>query len=120
MPRVIRGSRKRNRRRKIMKRAKGYFGAKSKLYRSAKEAVDKSLSYAYAHRRRKKREFRNLWTIRINAAARLSGLSYSRFINGLKRANVQMDRKVLAQLAVENPDAFKAVAEAAKAALGGK
>jgi large subunit ribosomal protein L20 len=117
MPRVIRGSRKRNRRRKIMKRAKGYFGAKSKLYRTAKEATEHGLKYAYAHRRRKKREFRSLWAIRINAAARLHGLSYSRLIHGLKRADIGLDRKALAELAKEDPTAFKAVAEAAKAAL---
>jgi large subunit ribosomal protein L20 len=117
MPRVKRGNRKLKRRRKILKRAKGYFGAKSKLYRTAKEAVERSLLYAYAHRRRRKRDFRNLWIIRINAAARLHGLSYSRFVWGLKRAGVGMDRKVLAQLAAEEPVAFKAVVETAKAAM---
>ncbi|UCF81743.1 MAG: 50S ribosomal protein L20 [Acidobacteriota bacterium] len=117
MPRVKRGNRKLKRRRKILKRAKGYFGAKSKLYRTAKEAVEHSLLYAYAHRRRRKRDFRNLWILRINAAARLHGLSYSRFVWGLKRADIKMDRKVLAQLAAEEPAAFKAVVEAAKAAM---
>ena len=117
MPRVTRGPRKRKRRSKILKRTKGYFGAKSKLYRSAKEALEHSLLYAYAHRRLRKRDFRNLWILRINAATRLHGLSYSRFIHGLHRAGVQMDRKVLAQLASEEPAAFKAVAEIAKAAL---
>jgi large subunit ribosomal protein L20 len=117
MPRVKRGSKKTQRRKKLLGRAKGYFGTKSKAYRIAKQAVDRSLLYAYRDRRQKKRNFRSLWIVRINAAARLNGLSYNRLISGLKRAGSELDRKVLADLAVRDPEAFAAIAETAKQAL---
>lgn len=100
-----------------MKLAKGYFGAKSKLYRAANQAVMKSLKYAYTGRRLKKRDFRKLWIARINAAARINGLSYSRMINGLKVAGIEINRKVLADLAVNDAAAFAQIAQAAKDAL---
>lgn len=106
MPRVKRGSLRRAKRRRLLARAKGFYQAKSKLYRAAKEAVDTSLGYAFVGRRRKKRDFRRLWVIRINAAARLHDLSYSQFMNGLKLAGVVLDRKTLADLAVREPEAF--------------
>ncbi|MFW6381596.1 MAG: 50S ribosomal protein L20 [Bacillota bacterium] len=106
MPRVKRGNKARKRRKRVLKMAKGYFGSKSKLFRPAKQAVMKSLDYAYRHRRTKKREFRRLWITRINAAARQQGLSYSRFINGLKQADIEIDRKMLADLAVNDEQAF--------------
>lgn len=102
---------------KVLKKAKGYYGARSKLFKTAKQAVIKAGQYAYRDRRQRKRQFRALWITRINAAARLHGLSYSRLINGLNRANVDIDRKVLADIAVHDPDAFGAIAEQAKAAL---
>jgi large subunit ribosomal protein L20 len=117
MPRVKRGSKKTQRRKKVLNRAKGYYGTKSKAHRIAKQAVDRSLLYAYRDRRQKKRAFRSLWIVRINAAARLNGLSYNRLINGLKKAGSELDRKVLADLAVRDPQAFTAVAEVAKQAL---
>jgi large subunit ribosomal protein L20 len=104
-------------RRKILKLAKGYWGLKSKTYRIAREAVMKSQMYAFIGRRQKKREFRQLWIARINAAARLNGLSYSRFIYGLKAANINLDRKVLAEIAISDPSAFTSLADKAKAAL---
>ncbi len=104
MPRVKRGNKARKRRKKVLKNAKGFFGSRSRLFRPANEAVMKSLDYAYRDRRRKKREFRRLWITRINAAARQNGLSYSRFINGLKQANVEIDRKILADMAVNDKD----------------
>ncbi|HEY8443654.1 MAG TPA: 50S ribosomal protein L20 [Clostridia bacterium] len=104
-------------RRKILKLAKGYFGGKSKLYRVARQAVMKSLMYAYIGRRLRKRDFRKLWIARINAAARLNGLSYSRFMYGLKNAGINLNRKMLADLAVNDAAAFSALAEKAKAAL---
>lgn len=100
-------------RRKIMRLAKGYFGSKSRSYRIAREAVMKSQMYAFIGRRRKKREFRQLWIARINAAARMNGLSYSKFMHGLKVANIDLNRKVLAEIAVSDPVAFKALAETA-------
>ena len=103
--------------RKIMKQAKGYFGAKSKLYRVAREAVMKSLNYAYVGRKLRKRDLRSLWITRINAAARLNGLSYSKLMHGLKAAGINLNRKVLAELAVSDAAAFTALAEKAKAAL---
>jgi large subunit ribosomal protein L20 len=115
--RVTRGSRRTSKRKKVLKQAKGYYGAKSKSYRVAKEAVEKSLSYAYRDRRNRKREFRRLWIVRINAGARLNGLSYNRLIDGLKRAGCQINRKMLADLAVEDPSGFAAIAETAKQAL---
>ena len=117
MPRVKRGFKARRRRNKILKLAKGYRGARSKLFRSATEAVDRALNYAYRDRKVKKRDFRALWIARINAAARLNGLSYSRLIHGLKLAEVGLDRKIMADLAVNDPEGFTVVAEAAKAKL---
>jgi large subunit ribosomal protein L20 len=116
MPRVKRGTHRRAKRKKLLKRAKGYYATKSKLYQAAQEAVDKALNYAYSGRRRKKRDFRRLWVVRINAAARANGLSYGEFINGLKRAGVELDRKSLADLAVNHPAAFARVAEQAQQA----
>lgn len=101
-------------RRKIMKAAKGYFGAKSKQYRAAKEQVARSLRYAYIGRKLRKRDFRQLWITRINAAARMNGMSYSRFMNGLKKANIDLNRKVLADMAVNDPVAFSKLVECAK------
>ncbi|OQY24107.1 MAG: 50S ribosomal protein L20 [Desulfobacteraceae bacterium 4572_35.2] len=115
MPRVKRGFKARRRRNKVLKLAKGYRGARSKLFRSATEAVDRALNYAYRDRRVKKRDFRALWIARINAAARLDGVSYSRLIFGLKKAEIALDRKVLAEIAVTDPAAFSAVVEKAKA-----
>jgi len=117
MPRVKRGTKARNRRKKIMKLAKGNVGGRRKLYRQARETVEKGLTYAYRDRKVRKREFRSLWIVRINAAVRGFGLSYNRFIEGLKRAGLEMDRKVLADLAARDEAAFGAIAERAKAAL---
>ena len=103
-------------RRKILKQAKGYFGAKSKLYRTAREQVMKSGQYAYIGRKQKKRDFRALWITRINAACRLNDISYSRFVSGLKKANVSLNRKVLADMAVREPEAFAKLVEVAKKA----
>jgi large subunit ribosomal protein L20 len=116
MPRVKRGTVRRAKRKRLLKRAKGFYANKSKLYRAAKESVDKALNYAYSGRRRKKRDFRRLWVIRINAAAREHGLTYGELIRGLKVAGVALDRKSLAELAVNHPAAFKTVAEQAKGA----
>jgi large subunit ribosomal protein L20 len=116
MPRVKRGVIRRAKRRKLLARAKGFYQTKSKLYRSAKEAVDTSLNYAFVGRRRKKRDFRRLWITRIGAAARLNGLSYSKLINGLKTVGIGLDRKTLADLAVREPDAFAHLATQAKEA----
>ena len=116
MPRVNRGPIRRKKRRRLLARAKGFFQTKSKLYRAAKEAVDTSLAYAYVGRRRKKRDFRRLWVIRINAAARENGLSYSQFISGLKTAGVGLDRKALADLAIREPNAFAHLALQAREA----
>ena len=115
MPRVKRGVTARARHKKILKQAKGYYGARSRVYRVAKQAVIKAGQYAYRDRKQRKRQFRALWIVRINAAARLCGISYSRFINGLNKANVAIDRKVLADLAVRDMDAFAQIAEIAKA-----
>lgn len=114
--RIKRGVNAAKKRRKILKQAKGYFGAKSKLYRTAREQVMKSGQYAYVGRKQKKRDFRALWIIRINAACRLNDISYSRFISGLKKANVTLNRKVLADMAVREPDAFANLVEVAKKA----
>ncbi len=108
--RVKRGFKARRRRKKILKLAKGFRGGRSKLYRTAADSVDKALQYAYRDRRTRKRDFRSLWIVRINAAARLNNLSYSRFITGLKRENVGLDRKILADLAVSDPNAFSRLA----------
>ena len=107
----------RRRHKKILKLAKGYRGAKSKLFRTANEAVMKSLVYAYVGRKRKKRDFRQLWIARINAAARMNDMSYSRFMNGLKKANVEINRKMLSEIAIADPAAFTSLVEQAKAAL---
>jgi large subunit ribosomal protein L20 len=117
MPRVKRGVTTKARHNKILRKAKGYYGARSKLYRTAKQAVIKAGQYAYRDRRQRKRQFRALWIARINAASRLHELSYSRFINGLKMAEIELDRKVLADIAVHDPAAFGVLAEQAKAAL---
>ena len=116
MPRVKRGSKRRERRKKILGLAKGYFLTKGKLYRSAKESVDRAGNFAYVGRRRKKRDFRRLWIIRINAAARQHDMSYSQLIAGLKRAGVGLDRKSLADIAVADPAGFKVLVESARAA----
>ena len=115
MPRVKRGFKARQRRNKVLKLAKGYRGARSKLFRSATEAVDRALNYAFRDRRVKKRDFRALWITRINAASRINGLSYSKLIHGLKTAKVEIDRKVLADLAVSDPAGFAELATLAKA-----
>jgi large subunit ribosomal protein L20 len=116
MPRVKRGVRAHARHKKVMKMAKGYRGGRRRLYRSAREGVDKALCYAFRDRRVRKREFRNLWIIRINAAVRPLGLSYSRFINQLDKANIKLDRKVLADLAVFYPEDFSRIVELAQKA----
>jgi large subunit ribosomal protein L20 len=118
MSRVKRGTVRKNRRKKILKQAKGYYGLKSRGHRIAKQAVDRSLAFAYRDRRQKKRQMRRLWITRINAAARINGLSYSRLISGLKQIGSELDRKVLADLAVRDAAAFAKLAEAAKQALG--
>lgn len=111
--RVKRGTKARKRRQKVLKLAKGYRGGRSKLYRTAADSVDKALMYAYRDRRRRKRDFRQLWIARINAAARLNELSYSRFMHGLKLAGVELDRKVLAELAISDPPGFARIAKLA-------
>ncbi|MEP6920736.1 MAG: 50S ribosomal protein L20 [bacterium] len=117
MPRAKRGNKRLERRKKILKLAKGYRGTKSKLYRSAKESVERGLNFAYTGRKLKKRDFRSLWIVRIGAAARLNGLNYSQFMHGLKLAGIELDRKVLADLAANQPEAFAAVAVQAQGAL---
>ena len=120
MPRAKRGNKRLERRKKILKLAKGYRGTKSKLYRSAKESVERGLNFAYTGRKLKKRDFRSLWIVRIAAAARLNGLNYSQLMHGLKLAGVELDRKVLADFAAKDPETFKALAEQAKSALDNK
>lgn len=117
MARVKRGVTARKKHKKVLKKAKGYYGARSRVYRVANQAVTKAGQYAYRDRRQKKRQFRRLWIVRINAAARMFDLSYSRLINGLSKAEIEIDRKVLADLAVHDIDAFGKIAEQAKAAL---
>jgi large subunit ribosomal protein L20 len=117
MPRVKRSVHARKKRRKVLNEASGYWGLKHSSYKRAKEQVERSLVYAYRDRKTKKRVLRRLWIIRINAAARQHGLSYNQFISGLKKADIELDRKVLADLAVSEPEAFGAIAEQAKAAL---
>ncbi len=117
MPRVKRGSKHLKKRKRILKLAKGYYGARSKLYRTAREAVDRALAYSYRDRRTKKRDFRRLWIIRINAAARINNLSYSKFMYGLKQSGIILDRKVLADIAVRDPNAFAQLAKKAQEAL---
>jgi large subunit ribosomal protein L20 len=119
MPRVKRGTKRRAKRKKILERASGYFLTKSKLYRSAKEAVERGLKFAYSGRKQRKRQFRSLWIVRIGAAAKLNGMSYNQFIHGLKKAGVELDRKILADLAVKDAAAFKSLAEQARGAIGG-
>jgi len=114
MPRVKRGVTSRRRHNRILDQAKGYFGGRSKLFKTAREAVERGWKYAYRDRKQRKRVFRALWIARINAAAREHGMSYSRFMDGLKRANVEIDRKLLAQLAVSDPKAFSDLAALAK------
>ena len=114
MARVKGAMHTRKRRKKILKLAKGYRGAKSKLFKTANQAVMKSLTYAYRDRKQKKRNFRQLWITRINAAARMNDISYSKFMNGLKKAGITLNRKVLADMAVSDPEAFKALVETAK------
>ena len=115
--RVKRGVKRRQRRNRWLKLAKGFFLAKHNLYNIARQAVEKALGYAYAGRRIRKRDFRGIWIVRIGAAARLNGLSYSRFMDGLKRANVELDRKVLAEIAVADPQGFARLADQARQAL---
>ncbi len=117
MPRVKRGTKRRESRKKTLALAKGFFLTKSKLHRAAQEAVEKSLKYGYVGRKLKKRDFRSLWIVRIGAGARLAELSYSRFMDGIKKAGITLNRKILADLAYNDPPAFSALAEQAKAAL---
>ena len=117
MPRAKRGNKRLERRKKILKLAKGYRGTKSKLYRSAKESVERGLNFAYTGRKLKKRDFRSLWIVRIGAACRLNGINYSQFMHGLKVAGIELDRKVLADLAVNQPDGFANLAGQAKDAI---
>ena len=114
MTRVKRGFKRAQRRKRMMKFAKGFYGAKSRLYRSAKEAVEKALGYAYRGRKERKRDFRSLWIVRINAACNQNDTSYSKFMGGLKKDNIALDRKVLADLAVRNPEAFTKLVALAK------
>ena len=114
MARVKGGVTARKRHKRVLKQAKGYYGAKSKLYRPANQAVMKSLNYAYSGRKQRKRDFRKLWISRINAAARQNGMNYSTFINGLKKANIEINRKMLSEMAIHDPDGFKELVEIAK------
>jgi len=120
MPRVRRGNNRLQRRKKILARAKGYRLTKSKLYRSAKESVERALVFSYVGRKRKKRDFRKLWIVRIGAAARLNGMNYSQFMHGLKLANIDLDRKVLADIAAKQPEAFANLAGQVKEAIANK
>ncbi len=120
MPRVRRGTKRADKRRKILKSAKGYYGARSKAHRVAKEAVDRALSFAYRDRRQRKRQFRRLWIVRINAAARLHEMSYNTFMGGLRKAGCDLDRKVLADIAVHDLKAFGDLAELAKKGMAGE
>ena len=120
MPRVKRGTKRRARRKKILKRASGYFLTKSKLYRAAQQAVERGLMFAFSGRKQKKRQFRSLWIVRIGAATRALGLSYSQFVSGLKLAGIELDRKILADLAVKDAAGFAHLAEQAKTALAAK
>jgi large subunit ribosomal protein L20 len=120
MPRVTNGPASRKRRNKVLKQSKGYFGSKSKLYRYAKEALDHAYQYAYDHRRKKRSDARALWIVRLNVACRNAGLSYSRFVEGLKAANIDLNRKVLSDLAIRDEAGFTAVVAQAKAALQSK
>jgi large subunit ribosomal protein L20 len=117
MPRVKRGTKRNDRRKKILKRASGYFLTKSKLYQAAQEAVERGMKFAYSGRKQKKRQYRSLWIVRINAAAKINGISYSQLIHGLKAAGVELDRKMLADIAVNDAPGFTALVEQAKASL---
>jgi len=117
MPRVKRGFKRKNRRIKVLKLAKGYWGARSSNYRTAKEAVEHALTYAYRDRRARKRDFRRLWIVRIKAAANLNGLTYSRFMQGLKNLNIDLDRKILAEFAATQPQTFGRIAAKVKDAV---
>lgn len=117
MPRAKRGNKRTEKRKKILALAKGYRGTKSKLYRSAKESVERALNFAYTGRKLKKRQFRSTWIVRIGAACRLNGMNYSQFMHGLKAAGIELDRKVLADLAVKQPESFAHIAGQAKDAL---
>jgi len=117
MPRAVDGTRRKDRRKKILKQAKGYWGRRSKLHKTAKDAVHKAGQYAYRDRKTKKREFRRLWITRISAACRAEGMNYSQFINGLNKAEITLDRKILSNMAIEDPSSFKEVLNKAKAAL---
>ena len=117
MPRVTRGNKKLLRRKKILKLAKGFFGAKRKNYRTAKEAVEKALTYSYRDRKNRKRDFRILWNVRINAAVREHGLNYSRFMYGLKLANIKLNRKILSNLAASEPETFGIIVDKVKATI---
>ncbi|MCW5958638.1 MAG: 50S ribosomal protein L20 [Pyrinomonadaceae bacterium] len=118
MPRVKRGNKRLHKRKKLLSLAKGYRGTKSKLYRSAKESVERGLNFAYTGRKLKKRSFRRLWIVRINAACRLNDIKYSQFMHGLKLAEIELDRKVLADIAVKHPETFATLAGQAKDAIG--
>ena len=120
MPRAKRGNKRLERRKKILKQAKGFRGTKSKLYRSAKESVERALNFAYTGRKLKKRDFRSLWIVRIGAAARLNGMNYSQFMHGLKLAGIELDRKILADFAAKEPETFAVLATQAKSALDSK
>jgi len=117
MPRTKHSVASHKRKKKVLKQAKGFVGGRGNLYRTAREAVDRALSYAYRDRRARKRDFRKLWIARINAAARMNGLSYSRFINGLKKSDIEINRKLLSEIAVNDADGFAKLAEIAKDAL---
>jgi len=117
MPRVKRGTKRRAKRKKILDRASGYFLTKSKLYRSAKEAVERGLKFAYSGRKQRKRQFRSIWIVRIGAAAKLNGMNYNQLIHGLKKAGIELDRKMLADIAVKDAAGFSSLAQQAKAAL---
>jgi large subunit ribosomal protein L20 len=120
MPRVKRGTKRNDRRKKILKRASGYFLTKSKLYQAAQEAVERGLKFAYSGRKQKKRQYRSLWIVRINAAAKINGISYSQLMHGFKVAGIELDRKILADMAVRDEQGFAAVVGQAKAALANK
>jgi len=118
MPRITSGPARHRKKKRILNAAKGYRGGRSKLYRTAKESVNRALAYSYRDRKRRKRDFRRLWIVRINAAARKNGLSYNRFIQGLQRADVEINRKVLADLAISHPEEFSHLTDLAKDSLG--
>ena len=118
MPRAVDGTRRSKRRKKILKPAKGYWGRRSKLFRTAKDAIEKGMSYSYRDRKNRKREFRALWITRISAMCRQNDITYSRFMNGIKTAGIEINRKALSNMAIENPEAFKALIAEAKNASG--